>query len=210
MSLADLRANPPKSRPERSLTGVSLRGDLVALVKELNDELDSLPEPKVVTKARKASQKDADVVTVEEHPRYAEIRAELAEIVPEMEAAEGDLRLRANWTDGEWRNWADAHPARPEGQPGHERDRKYFQGACNADALIEKLGNFAHAWDGDPLVDGDWASIFEPNLSPGDKIEAGRLVVSMYESRLDFQRLRSALSDDLSRLADSASPATSE
>lgn len=210
MSLADLRANPPKSRPEKSLTGVSLRGDLVARVQELTAEMESLPAPKVVTKPRKQGQTEAEIVVVDEHPRYAEIKAELAEIVPLLESEEGDLRFRANWTDGEWRNWADANPARSEGAPGHDRDVRYTLGACNADALIARLGDFAHAWNGEPLAAGDWAAIFEEGLAPGDKIEAARLVVSMYESRLDFQKFRSALSDALVTSSDSASLETSE
>lgn len=209
MSLADLRANPPKSRPEKSLTGVSLRGDLVARVQELSAELESLPEPKTVAKPRKLGQTEAEIVVVEEHPRYAAIKADLAEIVPLMEAEEGDLRFRANWTDGEWRNWADAHPARAEGESGHDRDLRYTHGSCNADDLIATLGEFAHAWNGEELAPGDWSAIFEASLSPGDKIEAARLVVSMYESRLDFRKWRSVLSDALSRSDDSDSPANS-
>lgn len=195
MSLADLRANPPKSRPERSLR-VCLAADAPAKVMRLTTELANLPEPdeKQPERPRKMHEPIPQREITADEKR---LRDELQAALDEMAAAEGNLGVRANLTDGEWRRWVDAHPAREKGDKGYERDVKYLSGICNADDLIEALGDYAHTWDSDPLTADDWATIFAPVLSGGDKIELARLVASMYESRLDFQQLRSGLSSAL-------------
>jgi hypothetical protein len=127
-----------------------------------------------------------------------------------MAEHEGELRVRAKRTDGEWRNWANTHPARDEGEPGHDRDLEVAGGYCSADDLLEDLGTYAYSWNGEELADGDWSAVFQDSVAAPDKKLIAQAVVSMYESRLDFRQWRSGLSDSLSRLSASDSPETSE
>lgn len=126
-----------------------------------------------------------------------------------MAAEEGELRVRAI-QDGEWRRWCDAHPARAEGEPGHERDTEVAAGYCNADDLIDDLGTYAATFDDEPLAEGDWAAIFADSVSMPDKKQIASAVVAMHESRLDFRPWRNALSANLLKLNDSASRGLSE
>ena len=210
-SLADLRSAPARPRDERALT-VCMRPDLVGEVYALYAELEELaaatPAPadedgNRTGPPRRSGQSSAPSA------REVEVRARLAEVVEEMAEHEGEIRVRANLTDGEWRRWVDAHPARDEGQAGHKRDQRWTAGFCDADALVDDLGLFAHKWDGDELAPGDWAALFEPNIAGTDKGQMASLVVSMYEVVQDFPQLRRVLSGTLKRLADFDLPATS-
>lgn len=202
-SLADLRAQRPQSRPERSLT-VCLAPHLVAEVQQLTEEstrLKPLEADESDTAPRRMGQG--------EHPRAVEIRERLAALLDEMAEHEGELRVRASRTDGEWRNWANEHPARDEGEPGHDRDQRVSYGLCDSDALLDDLATYAYSWNGEPLGDGEFAALIEPSLGSPDKAEMARAVVSMYESRLDFPQWRTSLSANLLRSRDSSSPAPS-
>jgi hypothetical protein len=200
-SLADLRANPlVESRPERSLT-VCLKPQLVARVQSLTAELETLPAADRVDDDGNRTAPPRRLGEVGEHPRATEIRAELNALADEMEQYEGELTLRAT-SDGDWRIWANQHPARVEGKPGHLRDVEIAGGYCDADALIDDLGKYVYAWNGDPLAASDWANLFEPNLAMPFKKQAASMVVSMFESRLDFRQWRTGLSADLNRWND--------
>ena len=198
-SLADLRASKPAARAERSLT-VCLRTDLVAQVQELTDQLSSLPNP---------SDEDGPPETmVKPHKaRAQELTDQLSALLDEMAEHEGELRLRAIG-DGEWRRWVNDHPPREEGKPGHQRDQEVTAGYCNADDLIDDLGRWAHAWNGEPLAEGDWA-IIAGSMGGPDFKQAAQAVVGMHESVVPFRQWRSALSANLRKLCDSALPATS-
>jgi hypothetical protein len=202
MSLADLRLNAPKSRPERSVT-LCLAPHLVAEVQIITSKMAEIPSPGA---AGQRPRRSADG----EDPRAAELRERLEQLLEEMAEHEGEMRLRANRSDGEWRIWCNEHPAREEGEPGHERDQRVASGFCNADDLIDDLGTYAAEWDGDPLTGNDWADIFEPNIASADKAAMAQSVVAMYESRLDFPQWRSSLSANLQRLNDLTSPSDSE
>jgi hypothetical protein len=202
-SLAELRSAPPTERRTGSVR-LCLRPDLVSRVQELTGELAELSEPEF-TRPRKMMESAPP-----EHPRAIEIKGELDGVLAEIEDHEGEVVVRANLDDGEWRRWVDAHPPRPEGEPGHDRDRRITGGLANADALIDTLGTFAYTWNSEPLAEGDWASVFEPVVSTGDKAEMARTVVTLYEGRTDFRQWRSALSTGLRKLGDSASPGPSE
>lgn len=205
-SLADLRSTPPTERPQRSVGPICLRPDLVARVQALTAELDELPEPEP---PRQRKMSEAKAPEPPQHPRAVEIRAELDALLAEMAEHEGEMVVRATLTDGEWRRWVDAHPPRPEGESGHDRDFRATGGICNADALIDVLGSFAHAWNGEELDEGDWAAVFEPVILSGDKVELARAVVTMYEGRTDFRQWRSVLSAGLRKWDGSASRETS-
>ncbi len=203
-SLADLRANPPQSRPERSMT-ICLAPHLVAEVEALTAELSSLP-----TLQRTSDESpDAPPRKMAEgpHPRKAEIQDRLRALVEEMGDLEGELRLRAT-TDGEWRRWVNDHPPRVEGDPGHQRDTEVTGGYCNADDLIDDLGTYAYSWNGETLAPDDWSWLVN-NMGGPDLKQAATAVVAMHESRLDFRQWRSALSASLNRSSASVSPARS-
>lgn len=207
-SLAELRASKPTARPERTLT-LCLAPNLVAEVQSLTEELDALPQPQ--------QQRNADGDRVGppqrlgekpvENPRAVEIREALRVLLDRMVEHEGELRVRAN-DDGEWRRWVNQHPARPEGEPGHDRDQEVAGGYCNADDLIDSLATYAYSWDSEPLTDGDWA-ILAGNISGADKKMVATAVVTMHESRLDFPSWRNGLYANLERLSGSDLPGLS-
>lgn len=205
-SLADLRANPPQARPERS-TSVCLKPDIVAEIQSLTSEFAGLGLP---TRRRDPEKSERPRRIAEgpppEPPRAQEIRDRLDELIAEMAENEGEMRLRAVKTDGDWRMWVNAHPARGEDEPGYDRDVRVTRGICNADDLIDDLATYAVAWNGEEFTGNDYATIFEPVLGSGDKAEMARTVVAMYESRLDFQQWRSSLSASLKTLSDFSSP----
>lgn len=205
-SLSDLRSEKPKGRPERTVR-VCLKPELVAKIERLTGELADLPEPE----PRKTPRKMYEAEAAEMSPEEQRIRAELAAALNEMQDYEGEITVRASLSDGEWRNWVDAHPTRAkDDEAEHGRDQKIAFGACNADDLLDDLGTFAHAWNGEPLGDGDWAEVFDGSVARGDKIEMARAVVLMYENRLDFRQWRSVLSTGLRKSAASDSPVTSD
>lgn len=213
-SLSDLRAEKPKGRPERTVR-VCLKPELVARIERLTGELADLPVPPQPKPNGKMAAPD---LTAEQHAESERIesedrriRAELDSALVEMSDYEGEITVRASLTDGEWRQWVDANPARPKGEEAeHARDQKIAFGACDADELLEALGRFAYAWNGEPMAAEDWTTVFEPAVARGDKIEMARAVVLMYENRLDFRQWRSVLSTGLRNSAASDSPETSE
>lgn len=211
-SLADLRAQKPTGRPERSIH-LCLAPELVAEAQTLTTELSNIPSFLVANDDEEPTgppRKLGDPEAVAARDRAAAIRARLAEVLAEMAEHEGEMRLRANWTDGEWRRWVNEHPSREEGVAGFERDQRVTGGFCNADDLIDTLGAFVHQWNGEDLSPTDWADIFEPVVATADVAQMATLVAGLYEGRLDFPQWRNALSTNLKRLNDFSSPANSE
>lgn len=219
-TVAELRANKPTGRPLRTMS-VCLKPELMAEVQALTAEHDRLlalvpapvdedgdekdgPPGRMGGESPEAKRERADA-----EAQVSEIRDRLAALLDEMAEYEGEMTLRANLSDGEWRRWLNAHPARSEGEPGHERDDRVTVGFCNADALIDDLGTFVHQWNGEHITATDWAEVFEPAIGTADKATMATRIVELYESRLDFPRLRSGLSSSLKRLNDSDSRATS-
>lgn len=199
-SLAELRASGPPTRPERSKS-LCLAPHLVAEVQALSEELATITQRQATAGPKRAGEG--------EDPRAAEIRDRLAALLDEMAEHEGELRLRANLTDGEWRRWCNEHPPRPEDDPARDRDDRVAWGFCNADDLLDNLHLFVHSWEGEPVSEADWREVIEPRTATADKAEAAQMVVVMYENPLDFRQWRSALQGNLKRLSDSASPAPS-
>lgn len=219
-TLAELRATPPVSRPERSVT-ICLAPHLVAEVQALTEELqtvaldipDEPDDDEPDGPPLKVGERVADRRPTE-NPRANEIRARLAELLDEIAEAEGELRIRAT-EDGAWRRWVDEHPPREEGVPGHKRDREVAGGYCNADDLIDDLGTYAVSWDGEPLGDADWA-VIAASTPYADKKRIATLIVSMQERGMDLGKwrlgLRSTLrawQDDDSLAASAVRPASS-
>lgn len=185
-TLADLRAEKRDNRETRPYVACLAR-NLVAEVQNLTRELDEVAEliedvsddderptvPRRMGQGESAESKAARV-------RAEEIRSRLADVLEEMGEYEGELTVRASKTEGEWRQWVNAHPPRGEGEPGHLRDVEVAGGYCNADALIDDLAAYAHAWNGEELTSGDWGTTI--NLAPADRKAVAQIVVSMYEA----------------------------
>lgn len=204
--LDHLRSNKPKGRPERSVT-LCLAPDLVGDVQALVEERAALVQARAID-----SETDGRPRRVGQgvSARERAIDEKLAGLFDALVEHEGEMRLRANWTDGEWRRWVDAHPAREEDEPGHDFDQRAGHGVVNADDLVAELGAFAYEWNGERMLPTDWEEVFSPVVSGGDKAIMAATVVSMFESRLDFQQWRSSLSAILSRSNASASAQISE
>lgn len=216
-SLSDLRAEKRDNRETRPFTACLAR-DLLAEVQQLTDELDQVTvhieapsqdddekgrqsEPRRMGQGESAESKAA-------RARAAEIRDRLADVLDEMAEYEGELIVRANRTEGEWRQWTNEHPARDEDDPGHFRDLEVAFGYCNADDLIDDLATYAHTWNGEPLTNGDWEVL---GVAPPDKKKVAQLVVDMYESvKVSVPKWRSALRANLPTSNDFASPEPSE
>lgn len=117
-------------------------------------------------------------------PRVAEVDGRLAEVYDEMREHTGTLTLEGE-DEGDWRRWADANPVRfterEDGDPiMNVLDRTVGMGWCNASALIARLGDFAHSWNGEAITAEDWQHI-RANASPGDLKAAARTIVMMHE-----------------------------
>lgn len=202
-NLADLRAERSTARPTIIYRAVVGEGQKhVAEVERLTDE-----HNEVVTRAaveagpRKSGQK----TTLS--PRAEEIRARLAELHDLMAEYAGDLTIAATKDDGEWVRWRLQHPARPEGEPGHDDDLEIARGVCNADDLIEDIEAYVVAWEGEPLQSGDFEAL---NLPRPDKKEIASLVVGLYEEGANLPKLLTSLSMLRTSSPSSGSPETSE
>lgn len=100
-SLSDVRTNSESKRPERSVS-VCLRPDLVAEIQELTEVIQSASFA-----ARQGNGEAAGpprrMADGGDSPEIAAAREKLAHVRSEMLEHSGDVRLRARWTDGEWR-----------------------------------------------------------------------------------------------------------
>jgi hypothetical protein len=187
VSLDDLRRGSAQVALAERAYALCIRRDLVAEVDRLTDELTNLParemqgDPDIQPPARMGGQSLDD--------RAREIRQRLGELFAEIEAHTGDLLIRAV-QDGEWRRFVNEHPARE----GNARDEQVTYGICDADALIDDLGRWVKAWEGDPLAPEEWASLFAPKAAGGDLKTIASLIVQMQEASDDPKwRLRALL-----------------
>lgn len=183
-SLARLLASPNATRPERDVE-VCLAQGIPSQIATLTEELAELEyaahrggEAKADGPPRKMSQG--------QDPRIDELRAEIDRLNDVMREHTGRLTVAATIPQGDWRRWADANPAREEGRDEHGRpmfnayDIQVTSGYCNATALLNRLGDFVTKWDGEPLVDGQWAAL-STRAHPGDIKAAATEVVRIYE-----------------------------
>ncbi|GAA4120474.1 hypothetical protein GCM10022215_24140 [Nocardioides fonticola] len=216
-SLSELRANPPVVR-RSAVERVSLRPDLVAKLQTLVNELEDLAAQRSSDPDGPAKpQRLADRTIM----RRREIEADIEAIAAEMTDFEGDLTLEARRPDGEWVTWCQLHPARrapvrnprtgeivTDGEAGWQADQQITLGYCNSEALIEDLGTYAVAWDGDELKPGDWGSTIV--LGRPDMKRLARTVVGLYENEeTDLPKLRRDLSATLRPGPGSSSPDSS-
>jgi hypothetical protein len=189
-SLAQLRSEKSTVRPERPYRAVVGEGQkYVAEAKRLTEEHDALLMQPQDSDGENQPPKKLGAKTLP--ARAIEIRDRLAEIAAEIAEYEGDLTVRATWSDGEWEQWRIAHPAREEDEPGHRDDMMIAGGYCNSEALIGELAAFVVAWEGEPLAPGDFDAL---NLLRPDKKAIANMVVGLYEVGEDIPKWRSGLS----------------
>jgi hypothetical protein len=183
-SLDELRASKSTGLHERTYS-LCLAAGLIAETQMLHEELATLPAQK---RAADDSEREGAPRRAGEgvDPRYAEIEARMEAIFEEMDEHTGELRLRAV-PNGTWREWVDEHPARED----NKRDEQVTFGICNADALVDDLGMFAHTWNGDELKPGDWDFVAS-KAAPADLKAMAGLVVVMHERVVDLPKWRVA------------------
>lgn len=188
-SLKQMRQSKTSALPTRTVE-MCLAQHLVAEVEQLVEERDTLEvsTQRRVDDAKKPSGPPSKL-SAGSDPRIAEIDARLAELHEEMNEHTGTLTLRGEGF-GPWRRWADEHPARthdpantaadPQLIAGARLDREVTYGFCDAAALLDRLEDFAVAWDGEDLEGDDWETI-TTRAAGGDLKEACRQVVEMHE-----------------------------
>lgn len=174
-TLAELRARKHKSLPVHPAR-ITLDQELLADVQRLEAEKNDLrmqvarvdedgnrtgPPPKAGQKVP---------------PRLAEIDAELARLYDRLRASEGELLLRGV-TGAEWQAFKDEHPPRKD----NGSDTQIAYGYCNASDLLNELGRFVVAWDGEELADGDWDGWLRDSIAAGDLRDLVTAVVVMHE-----------------------------
>lgn len=181
-SLAELRQSPRVGLPERTYS-LCLASTLVGEVQTLWAQLEDI-------ESKEAAAANGDAAArpkrMGEGSDAAKVRARLSELRAEMLEHTGTLTLRGI-TEGEWRLWVDEHPARDD----NERDAKVAYGICDADALLDDLGRYAKAWNGEDMGPGDWDFI-KANAAAGDLKEIARTIVAMHEMTVDVPKLLSA------------------
>lgn len=194
-SIAELRASAHVGLPEwtyRLCLATKILGEIQSLVEELRlleETEQERAEGKQAGPKRRAAEKAPG----------QQLRARIAELRQEMDEHTGTLTFRGV-DDNVWRRWKDAHPARP----GNERDSRIGHGFCNADDLVDALGTFVVAWNGEelkpPAYDakgeltepGDW-EFFRASAAPGDLNQMAVEVIDRHETVVDLPKLSSAL-----------------
>lgn len=201
-TLAELRAekNQPASLPTH-LARICLDQEVLADIQRLQAEKNHLlltaPAP-VDDEDREARPRRAGEKA---DPRLAEIDAALEAEYDKMRAAEGELLLRAG-EGGAWLRWKDEHPARE----GNESDERLTYGLCNAADLMDELGTYVVAWNGEDFGPGEWDSWFKAKVAPADLGALVNAVVQMHESRILVPKSSTGSSKHLTSVTDSASP----
>lgn len=192
-TLADLKAKP-KQLPTR-VVRVCLDQEAVADVQRLDREkadllLDATRGERDEDGERKGPPKRTGEGATP--PRVAEIDAELEALFDRMRESEGDLLLRAI-DGGEWQRFKDDHPPRE----GNKSDEDNAYGLVNAAVLLDSLGRWAEAWNGENFAAGAWDEWFRALVSSADLIELCREVVQLHEARVRVPKARSTDSSDI-------------
>jgi hypothetical protein len=179
-SLADLKAKP-KSLPTRTVR-ICLDQEAVADVQRLDAEKADILLDANRGEVDENGERKGPARRLGEGaqpPRVAEIDAEMAALFDRMRESEGDLLLRAI-DGGAWQRFKDEHPARE----GNKSDEDTTYGLCDSTALLENLGRFVAAWDGENLAVNDWAEWFAAQVAPADLRELCSEVVQLHEARV--------------------------
>lgn len=179
-SLADLKAKP-KQLPTRTVR-ICLDQEAVADVQRLDAEKRDL-----LLESQRSDDGDQKPRRVGEgpNPRLAEIDTELEALFDRMRESEGDLLLRAV-DGGVWQRFKDANPPRE----GSKTDEDAAYGICDSSALLNDLGRYVAAWEGEQFGPNDWADWFAAQVAPADLAELCREVVQLHESRIRVPKAR--------------------
>lgn len=184
-SLAELRASEAVGLPERTKS-LCLSQKLIGRVQALTEEREALRIDAAAANPEDPARPQR-LGEGPDHDRIAAIEVELESVWSEMREHTGELLLRGV-TSGEWRRWAQAHPARraQEGSSDSPQwitnplDEQYGYGYVNVDDLLGTLGQYAAAWNGEPLAEGDWDFIAN-RAAPGDLKSIVTEIVKMHE-----------------------------
>lgn len=181
MKLSEMRSRGGSRRPTRTVE-MCLAQNLVAEAESLSREKVEL----MIDAGRADESRPRKMSEGALPPRADEIDARLEAIFGEMRERTGTLTLRAE-SPGAWRRWADEHPARyvetdEDGHPVYNViDLDVASGYCDASALLDRLRDFAEAWNGEPISDDDWSYLMD-NAAGGDLKDACRRVIDMHEA----------------------------
>lgn len=196
LTIAQMRARTHERPRKRSSTTMELclAQDLISEVERL-----SIEKADLLVEAGRTPQRDPDEAGPPQKasrggsvapPRLAEIDTRLAELYDEMHDHTGQLTLEAEEA-GKWRQWVDANPPRMVHHEDSDQptmmpvDQSIALGWCNAAALLERLGDFASEWNGEPVTADDWKFI-TATAAPGDLKQACRNVVQLHEQGGQF------------------------
>lgn len=185
-SLAKLQASGTDTRPQQVIP-VCLAQGVVKKVQVLTEELDNIEVElsrfgeDAEGEAPRKMASGGDLVS-----RRDEIGAEIERLYDVMREHTGRVTVAATISQGEWRRWADAHPAREDGRDANgwpvlrSYDMVVAGGYCDASALLDRVGDFVTEWDGEPLTSGQWEWLRD-NIHPGDLKAVARAAVTLYE-----------------------------
>lgn len=207
MKLSEMKSSPDVGRPERTFQ-LCVSGKLTAELDAADQALFDAEQALAAGRARQQAVQEGEehrpgrlgrpVVDVPALEKAAADAAAACDAIRErMRGHTIDLALRA-WENSEWRQWANAHPARDEetDPAGWNRDRRWAGGFCDIDALIADLGNTSPSgtrWIiryGDEEPEGDsWAFILA-NAAPGDLTKLASILVGMHEQEVDLGKSR--------------------
>lgn len=184
-ALAKLLASPDATRPERDVE-VCLAQGIPSQIGAFAQELNELEAASFRNGADDSDDKPLRKMGQSADPRIAEIKAEIDRLSDIMREHTGKLTVAKVVSQGDWRRWVDANPAREDGRDDKGRpvlngyDLAVTGGYCNATALLARLGDFATKWDGEPLSEGQW-DLLAAKAHPGDLKSAATAIVSIYE-----------------------------
>lgn len=182
-TLAELRAMPADDRPETTTTVTLIKGQ--HLLKEERRLVDEYNDLLIQAERRAEDQREGRAAPRKvgegggNADRLAELKDAIAAIRDRLAEFQGEVDSRG-FGPGEWQRYKDDHPARENNRD----DKMAAKGCCNATDLLNDLGQFASAWNGEPLADGDWDGGLVDKIMPGDLAQMVRDIVDMHQDRL--------------------------
>lgn len=209
-SLADLKSSPDVGLPERTVkvcVSAKLAGELEEADRALFEAQAALEAAQNQLRAAQGeAQERAEGVRPKlrsgETPPTVALEKEVATLEKKAgQAAKHSDGIRARMDEasvalllrgkpgGEWRLWASKHPARDEGEPGHDFDLRWAAGFCDLDALIADLHTFVARYN-DEEPSEEWAEFVAANGVPADLRTAASVVVGMHEQGVDLGKSR--------------------
>jgi hypothetical protein len=207
-SLAELKSSPDVGLPEYTVkvhVSAKLVGALEAADLALYNADREAAEARAALEAARERDADSDAPA----PPRRSGQSPHADLVQRVEAAESaaegaarasdEIRARMEVVEvllrgtgsGEWRRWANAHPARDEesDRAGALRDQRYAAGYCDLDALVADLHLWVAECNGEAASE-EWWEFLSTNGLPADLTAAASRVVQMHEQGVDLGKDR--------------------